>query len=129
MGRGFEPLCCTILNKDAINKLCWSPLDSAGFRRSLVIPLDSARVWLFQWIPLESSGLAQQKKSGRIPQTPLEYAGFRWTPPDSSRNKYANLALVTPRHSGIPGFSGREGGGVYSPPSADSKSGSKLVIR
>ena len=35
---------------------------------------------------------------------------------DSSWNKYADLALVTPRHSGIPGVFGGEGGGVYSPP-------------
>ena len=58
----------------------------------------------------------KRKKSRWIPWTPLEYAGFQWTPPDSSRNKHADLALVTPRHSGIPGVSGREGGGVYSPP-------------
>ena len=58
--------------------------------------MDSARVWLFHWIPPESSGLAWQKKSGQIPQTLLEYAGFQWTPLDSSWNKKANLALVTP---------------------------------
>ena len=83
--------------------------------------MDSAGVWLVQWIPPESSGLAQQKKSGRIPRTPLEYAGFRWTPPDSSRNKYADLALVTPRHSRIPGVSGGTCGGVYSPLMVDKK--------
>ena len=94
---------------------------SIGFRQSLVILLDSTRVWLFQWILPESSGLARRKKSRQIPRTLLEYAGFGWTPPDSSRNKYADLALVTPRHSGIPGVSGREGGGVYSPHSSPQK--------
>ena len=48
-----------------------------------------------------SGGFAQRKKSRRIPRTPLEYASFQWTPPDSSRNKYADLAHVTPRHSRI----------------------------
>src|ERR1700678_3988621 len=53
-------------------------MESAGFRWS---SLDSAGV---RWIPLvsaESAGLALRKKSGRNPQTPLEYAEFRWTPP------------------------------------------------
>ena len=89
-----------------------SPLDSAGFHQSLVILLDSAGVWLFHWIPPESSGLPQQKKSGQIPWTPPEYAGFQWTPPDSSRNKYAGSALVTLRHSGS--FLQRRWGSVQS---------------
>ena len=76
-------------------------MESAGFHQGLVILLDSAGVWLFHWIPPESSGLPQWKKSGWILQTPLEYSGFQWTPPDSSQNKDADLALVTPRHSGI----------------------------
>ena len=63
-----------------------------------------------------SKRLSVSKKSGRIPRTPLEYAGFQWTPLDSSRNKDADLALVTPRHSLIPGVSGGTCGGVYSPP-------------
>ena len=79
------------------------------------MPLDSTGVQICHWIPLVSSGFAQQKKSGRIPRTPLEYAGFQWTLLDCSQNKYSDLALVTPRNSGIPGVSGGEGGGVYSP--------------
>ena len=60
-----------IINKDAINKLCWSPLDSAG-------------VWLFRWIPLDSAGVQWTCSAEKVQMDSTDSAGICWFPVDSA---------------------------------------------
>ena len=103
---------------------------------NLVIPLDSTGVRLFHWILPESSGLPQQKKSGRgFCRNMLVSSGLHRTPPR------INMPIWPLSHQDKPGFdsggfhwnlgvSCREGGGVHSPPipMPDAPTGARNVI-
>ena len=84
---------------------------SIGFCRSLVIPLDSAGVWLFRWIPPEfgySSGFRRSPVDLLSRKSPDGFHGLRWnmlvssglcrTPPG------INMPIWPLSHQDIPGF-------------------------